>query len=99
MAAKKLKDSTKHVLLYRQFYLVDFSEDFLEDIGGDVSVALLVVDPEGLFEFVTEPLLVLLNHVLGSDLAESLEVNLLTVTLKLTDGLLNGIFLQSKKGT
>ena len=94
-----MKDSKKHVVLYRQFYLVDFSEDFLEDIGGDVSVALLVVDPEGLFEFVTEPLLVLLNHVLGSDLAESLEVNLLTVTLKLTDGLLNGIFLQSKKGT
>ena len=99
MAAKKLEDSTKHVVLYRQFYLVDFPEDFLEDIGGDVSVALLVVDPEGLFEFVTEPLLVLLKHVLGSDLAESLEVNLLTVTLKLTDGLLNGVFLQSKKGT
>lgn len=56
--------------------VVEGCQDLLEGRGGDVAVALSVVEPEGLLELLLHGLGVLLLEEAAGDLAEAVEVDL-----------------------
>ena len=63
-----LLDDVQEVVLGE--LVVQLPEDLLERVGGDVSVVLLVVDPEGLLQLLLQRLLVLLDQEAGGQLTE-----------------------------
>lgn len=59
----------------RQF-VIQRGQNFFESGGGDVAVALPVVEPEGLLQLLRGGLVVVLLEEVGGDVAEAVEVDL-----------------------